>query len=269
LDPKFLGTAALAAGAAGEAGAALARQPFSKEENEKRLLRQALVRRGEPDAGGATDGDFAADAASQAGGVAGVDVGGEAGTGRTVAKRIAAGRAGPFAKRFCGRGGRISRWFRAVGGYFHLPHNDVAPIWVYLLAGLSGAAGLSAQTLQVAGRICCRFRWGAAGELRAAKRSGREGGFFWDGSGADAAAAGQGAAGGDRRAGGGAAFDEGVHGAAVRIPGGLYFGEHEQSNHGSGPRPVDWVFGTGQATDITSWSQLGCRGSGRRVRCWR
>jgi DNA-binding NtrC family response regulator len=41
LDPKFTGAPALVAGAAG--GGALARQPFSKEENEKRLLRQALV----------------------------------------------------------------------------------------------------------------------------------------------------------------------------------------------------------------------------------
>jgi DNA-binding NtrC family response regulator len=44
LDPKFLGgPAAGAGGAAREAGGALARQPFSKAENEKRLLRQALV----------------------------------------------------------------------------------------------------------------------------------------------------------------------------------------------------------------------------------
>ncbi|MGA2052865.1 MAG: sigma-54 dependent transcriptional regulator [Opitutales bacterium] len=45
LDPTFLGAPALAAGAAGggEAGGALARQPFSRAENEKRLLRQALV----------------------------------------------------------------------------------------------------------------------------------------------------------------------------------------------------------------------------------
>ena len=44
LDPKFLGgPVAGAAGGAREPGGALARQPFSKEENEKRLLRQALV----------------------------------------------------------------------------------------------------------------------------------------------------------------------------------------------------------------------------------
>ena len=44
LDPKFLGGPVTgAAGVGREAGGALARQPFSKEENEKRLLRQALV----------------------------------------------------------------------------------------------------------------------------------------------------------------------------------------------------------------------------------
>jgi len=62
-----------------------------------------------------------------------------------VAKRIAAGRAGPFAKRFCGRGGGSAAGFGPSAVIFTFLTTMLRLFGFYLLAGLSGAAAVRAD----------------------------------------------------------------------------------------------------------------------------